>query len=434
MVFGWGLGGSAASARAGTASGGVSAGPQERAVIADAGVGAATVDSSEFGPGSSSDAAMTSGGGGMVGLAAAMGADDVSWAPLSAGGGSRGAAAKAGRAAGPKETQPYRFQSHAVKAHLKDRGTAVVDLRAVVADAPCDVVFDLLADPHQHEHIFEAIESANATLVSEEGPVRRWRLDYRARWKFWKVGGVCDNRLWMTTDREAGTVSFVLREPGFLRRYEGTWTITGPSGKGPGGAYKTPTTTAATTTAAATAASLPFLQRSAHRRSPSSTSLSSASGHDESAVASPRSLSSKSSRGSSSSGSSSSGSPSPADTPRSAGTDAGGVSGGGGLGSFLAAINNPFMSSHHHSSSGGAATAAPQPQLQPVSPTTIVVSKCMSPKVAPPFPINQVLKGHAVGQVGDMLEGLLLATAQRIQLDEQEREGDKGRKAGAVWK
>ncbi len=36
--------------------------------------------------------------------------------------------------------------------------------------------------------------------------MRRWRLDYRARWKFWKVGGVCDNRLWMTTDRERGTV------------------------------------------------------------------------------------------------------------------------------------------------------------------------------------------------------------------------------------
>lgn len=50
-------------------------------------------------------------------------------------------------------------------------------------------------------------QSANAVLVSEQGPVRRWRLDYRARWKFWKVGGVCENRLWMTTDREAGTVS-----------------------------------------------------------------------------------------------------------------------------------------------------------------------------------------------------------------------------------
>lgn len=29
----------------------------------------------------------------------------------------------------------------------------------------------------------------------------------------------------MWTDRDAGTVSFKLREPGFLRRYEGTWTI-----------------------------------------------------------------------------------------------------------------------------------------------------------------------------------------------------------------
>lgn len=37
--------------------------------------------------------------------------------------------------------------------------------------------------------------------------MRRWQLDYKARWKFWKVSGVCDNRLIMTTDSNKGTVS-----------------------------------------------------------------------------------------------------------------------------------------------------------------------------------------------------------------------------------
>ncbi len=40
----------------------------------------------------------------------------------------------------------------------QDRSTAQVDVRAVVSDAPHDIMFDLLADPHQHERIFDAIE------------------------------------------------------------------------------------------------------------------------------------------------------------------------------------------------------------------------------------------------------------------------------------
>ena len=177
----------------------------------------------------------------------------------------------------------------------------------------------------------------------------------------------------------------MLREPGFLRKYEGTWTITGPSGKGPGGAYKTPAAVAAESAHSASGLSLPFLQ---HRNvsSPTLTPSPSASGlHDASAAASPRSLSSTSYRGScsGSSSGSSSGGLSPADTPRSS------ASGGVGLGGFLASINNPFMSSGHQGSSAATAEAIRTP-LQTVSPTTIVVSKCISPKVAPPFPINQV--------------------------------------------
>jgi hypothetical protein len=39
-----------------------------------------------------------------------------------------------------------------------------------------------------------AVQSADAELVEEEGPRRKWRLDYKATWSFWKVSGVCENR------------------------------------------------------------------------------------------------------------------------------------------------------------------------------------------------------------------------------------------------
>ncbi|KAL6762039.1 hypothetical protein V8C86DRAFT_714844 [Haematococcus lacustris] len=101
---------------------------------------------------------------------------------------------------------------------------ARVDMEAEV-DVPAAAMFKLLANPQEHERIFEAIEGASSTLISEEGAKRRYTLDYQARWKFWRVTGVCENRLIMETDADEGTVTFRLREPGFLRTYEGTWQI-----------------------------------------------------------------------------------------------------------------------------------------------------------------------------------------------------------------
>lgn len=36
---------------------------------------------------------------------------------------------------------------------------------------------------------------------------RRYELDYKARWKFWRVSGVCDNKVYMETHADHGTVS-----------------------------------------------------------------------------------------------------------------------------------------------------------------------------------------------------------------------------------
>jgi hypothetical protein len=46
---------------------------------------------------------------------------------------------------------------HSVSSRLKDRQTAAVSVEAVY-DLPPNTLFDLLADPAQHEHIFDAIE------------------------------------------------------------------------------------------------------------------------------------------------------------------------------------------------------------------------------------------------------------------------------------
>ncbi|GLI64130.1 hypothetical protein VaNZ11_007311 [Volvox africanus] len=368
-------------------------------------------------------------------------------------------------------THSLKLKVHELKAHLRDRNTAVVDLRSEV-DAPADVIFDLLADPHQHECIFESIEAAAAELVSEDGPVRKWRLDYRARWKFWKIGGVCENRLWMTTDRSCGTVSFVLREPGFLRTYEGTWTITGPDGKGPGACRGAGNVTATAIHPP------PAMADGTRRRSSSGEALSPSSlpsanqvaisdytepqPHDLSPYV-PARNSSSSLGGSRSSRNSldcsniinaftSPSSDEASATLRSAkgvtggdgneGSDrssngacsnsrAGGVSGLTGAGIF-AAIDSPFTPPPRLMTivpPGESVTAVtdkpPSPPLPPSSsppshlpsrsPTTVCIRKSISPKISPPFPMNQMLKGHASDQVRKMLKGLLVATARKIE-------------------
>ncbi|EFJ51787.1 hypothetical protein VOLCADRAFT_116300 [Volvox carteri f. nagariensis] len=421
---------------------------------------------------------------GLAAMSAGSGA--VGWAPLPVGNDTP-------RNKQQGQPQPFKLKAHDVKTYLQDRSTAVVDLCSHV-DAPADVIFDLLADPHQHERIFDAIESASAELVSEEGPVRKWRLDYRARWRFWKVGGVCDNRLWMTTDRELGTVSFVLREPGFLRKYEGTWTITGPDGRGPGagsrGAPGGPTRSRGPAAAAAAAAAVAAdggvanatsdqadavgdLSRLRLRReaaglappSPSACSDTSSEPRSHALRLSSRCSSAGSLTSSSSSGSLERCSAGSASAGRSSSSSSG--NNGGGVGDFagmFAAINNPFTTTTAttalppllltifrsvpgsaaatSAASAGAgvgigvgatgfgashaAQCAVQPpltqqrlQAPPLYPTTIRVRKAISPKVSPPYPINQVLKGHAAGQVNDMLQGLLVATARKIEEEEQ---------------
>jgi hypothetical protein len=124
-----------------------------------------------------------------------------------------------------------------VSSTLADRSTARVRARAETASPPA-VVFDLLADPMKHALIFGSIERSEARLLwrSDDDARAAWEVDYLARWSFWNVKGTCVNRLYMDTDRAQGTVSFRLREPGFLKRYEGTWRIAPGGGGGGGGA------------------------------------------------------------------------------------------------------------------------------------------------------------------------------------------------------
>ncbi|KAL6764421.1 hypothetical protein V8C86DRAFT_1588562 [Haematococcus lacustris] len=340
---------------------------------------------------------------------------------------------------------------------------ARVDMEAEV-DVPAVAMFKLLANPQEHERIFESIERASSTLIFEEGAKRRYTLDYQARWKFWRVTGVCENRLIMETDADEGTVTFKLREPGFLRTYEGTWQIipkgsnglhlhrnalkaqrhvaSTPTRHAPGATQHHPTSLSPMSEIHGRMSS--FCSRLLAPSSPSSPSLPSS---PSCLAVSQHSFSSGPSLAPSTPGACD---PSDFSTLHSfSGTS---------LASMTAGNSKQFHQHQHHPAHHAAtgsctaqgpslsrfAGAAQQPagasptpwaeqqvveeeewsQGEAGSATTSVVrvkGMLMSPKLAPPYPLGGLLKGQVISQIQDMLKGLMAAAQHAATEDASAR-------------
>lgn len=105
---------------------------------------------------------------------------------------------------------------------------ACVNMEAVTS-APADVLFNLLADPTKHVDLFPDVKSVRCRLLEEDGPRRKYEMDTQAQWSFGpaalRIRGQCETKMWLESDSNAGTVTFKLREPGFLEVFECTWRI-----------------------------------------------------------------------------------------------------------------------------------------------------------------------------------------------------------------
>ena len=229
----------------------------------------------------------------------------------------------------------------------------------------------------------------------------------------------------MWTDRDAGTVTFKLREPGFLRRYEGTWTIKAADGQALS-AYNTPQLTPAPSAAAAGVAAVasaaarlgssssrgvlplalpasataaaPLAALSLMQSLPSSRALTALSHIQQqlqanlcetltNAVTNVSSLSRHVFA-----------------APQAAQTAS--------LFGRAELAHQPHHHHHHHHQQ------QQQCRVQQVLPSNsrIQVETLTSPKISPPYPLNQILKSQAKGQVQDMLHGLVSAAAVKMDV------------------
>lgn len=318
--------------------------------------------------------------------------------------------------ASPNKTNLSQVQlpPRSVQATMPAAGVACVSMETEV-DMPADLMFTLLADPKEHERIFDAIEGARFKLLQEKGPWRRYELDYLARWKFWKVSGVCENKLFMETDADKGTVNFKLREPGFLKVYEGTWCIV------PAGAQQLNMHSGQHNTAAPQQQPAAGLALSATRSSSSgqqqlqSCSAQAAASQQQQPWTWSSLFTYKSPHHALSSMLASITTPYlfRASAPSVADASAGPAS---SASSFSSGAASPFggSSSGRSSLDGGAASTA----MTTVPARSIVrIDRMMvGPKVAPPRPLGALLKNHAITQAEDMLKGLL-AAAKQLQVE-----------------
>lgn len=206
-------------------------------------------------------------------------------------------------------------------------------------------------------------------------------------------------------------MTFKLREPGFLRRYEGTWTIK------PAGAGKTTlTTTAAAPDALARTSSSTTRAASNYILPPSATAAAPLAAisllHSSQPLAALSAMQQRLQWG--------------------LGETFGiAMSNFSNLGQALGGVwGVPSLPSaptqgkagvtSAPSSAGGWRQGSKQQQLQKqqqqqrATTSMIHVETLSSPKISPPYPLNQILKAQAKGQVEDMLDGLVSAAAAQL--------------------
>jgi hypothetical protein len=74
------------------------------------------------------------------------------------------------------------------------------------------------------------------------------------------------------------------------------------------------------------------------------------------------------------------------------------------------------FSSLHSSNVSLQAVSLEAPKLRPMPTSAIIMASTLtSPKLTPPYPINQCLKIQSKGQVEEMLEGLVKAATAKLQ-------------------
>jgi hypothetical protein len=61
---------------------------------------------------------------------------------------------------------------------------------------------------------------------------------------------------------------------------------------------------------------------------------------------------------------------------------------------------------------------AARPQQRRPLPTAAIITvlSFTTPRISPPYPLNQALKAQSKGQISDMLEGLVAAAAAKLQV------------------
>lgn len=107
---------------------------------------------------------------------------------------------------------------------------------SLVAKIPmsCDEIFDIITSPHNHE-IFHSVDKPRERRVIKDNGRGRQEVDMEqvGRWRFGPFKGSFGVKLRVIQDRNAGRMTFKLRNQGrgYMKQFEGEWDICRYSGE-----------------------------------------------------------------------------------------------------------------------------------------------------------------------------------------------------------
>lgn len=103
--------------------------------------------------------------------------------------------------------------------------TCKVEMQAKL-DFPPEKVFDILVDPDNSRYFTNVSAVTYRNILEDDGAGKqRVEVEQAAAWKFLIFSGVFLTRLFVSQDRNEGSVEFVLAKQGFMKDFTGRWEI-----------------------------------------------------------------------------------------------------------------------------------------------------------------------------------------------------------------
>eukprot|EP00210_Caulerpa_lentillifera_P003357 g3203.t1 len=109
---------------------------------------------------------------------------------------------------------------------IQDKDCTCHAVMSARLEAKPNQVFEIFERP-DYDKIFEIFKlvKTHRVIKNDGSGHKEVDLEFDAQWRFWKVAGTCFIPISMKMNKDIGKIDFVQKESGFLKVYQGSWSI-----------------------------------------------------------------------------------------------------------------------------------------------------------------------------------------------------------------